>query len=103
LDALRACGVPLRRAVLIGGGARSAAVQRIAPDVLGLPVVVPSPAEYVADGAARQAAWALAGGDTPPEWRRSEPDTLAEPGDAGITESVREAYASARDGLLNSL
>ncbi|WP_402840689.1 xylulokinase [Microbacterium sp. GXS0129] len=56
LDALRDLGVPLRRVLLIGGGARSAAVQSLAATVLGLPVEVPAPAEYVALGAARQAA-----------------------------------------------
>jgi xylulokinase len=59
LDALRALGVPLERALLIGGGARSDAVRRIAPETLGLPVEVPAPAEYVALGAARQAAAVL--------------------------------------------
>lgn len=56
LDALRAEGVPLRRALLIGGGAQSDAVRAIAPQVLGIPVEVPDAAEYVALGAARQAA-----------------------------------------------
>lgn len=59
LDALRDLGVRLERAILIGGGARSEAVQRIAPQVLGLAVEVPDPAEYVALGAARQAAGIL--------------------------------------------
>ncbi|MFK4791445.1 xylulokinase [Microbacterium sp. ZW T5_56] len=59
LDALRDLAVPLQRVLLIGGGARSAAVQSIAPAVLGLPVEVPAPAEYVALGAARQAAAVL--------------------------------------------
>lgn len=61
LEALRTLGVPLRRALLIGGGAQSEAVRRIAPLVLGLPVEVPEPGEYVALGAARQAARAAAG------------------------------------------
>ena len=56
LDALRDLGVPLERALLIGGGAQSEAVRRIAPEILGLPVDVPEPGEYVALGAARQAA-----------------------------------------------
>ncbi|KQR39403.1 xylulokinase [Microbacterium sp. Leaf159] len=60
LDALRDLGVPLERALLIGGGAQSEAVRRIAPEILGLAVEVPEPGEYVALGAARQAA-ALAG------------------------------------------
>ncbi|MGO2930934.1 xylulokinase [Microbacterium sp.] len=55
LDAMRALGVPLDRALLIGGGAQSEAVRLIAPEVLGVPVEVPRPAEYVALGAARQA------------------------------------------------
>ncbi|HEX6074067.1 MAG TPA: xylulokinase, partial [Micromonosporaceae bacterium] len=61
LDALVPHGVPVDRVILIGGGARSEAVRRIAPSVLGHPVVVPRPGEYVADGAARQAAWVLSG------------------------------------------
>lgn len=59
LDALRAEGVPLRRALLIGGGAQSEAVRAIAPEVLGIPVEVPAAGEYVALGAARQAAAVL--------------------------------------------
>lgn len=56
LDAIRACGVRLDRAVLVGGGAQSAAVRAIATEVLRMPVEVPTPGEYVALGAARQAA-----------------------------------------------
>jgi xylulokinase len=59
-DALRGLGVPLERALLIGGGAQSEAVRRIAPVVFGMPVDVPEPGEYVALGAARQAASVLA-------------------------------------------
>lgn len=61
LDALRELGIPLERALLIGGGAQSEAVRAIAPEVLGLPVEVPEPGEYVALGAARQAAQVLRG------------------------------------------
>jgi xylulokinase len=56
LEALRGLGVPLERALLVGGGAQSEAVRAIAPEVLGIPVEVPEPGEYVALGAARQAA-----------------------------------------------
>jgi xylulokinase len=59
LAALRGLGVPLERALLFGGGAQSEAVREIAPLVLGLPVEVPEPGEYVALGAARQAASVL--------------------------------------------
>lgn len=62
LDALRELGVPIRRALLVGGGAQSQAVREIAPTVLGLPVEVPAAAEYVALGAALQAARVLRAG-----------------------------------------
>ena len=61
-------GVDVDRVILVGGGARSEAVRRIAPAILGTPVHVPTPAEYVALGAARQAAWTLSGAATPPSW-----------------------------------
>ena len=61
-------GVEVGRVILVGGGARSEAVRRIAPAILGTSVHVPTPAEYVALGAARQAAWTLTGAATPPSW-----------------------------------
>src|SRR6266704_261777 len=54
------------RVLLIGGGARSEAVRAAAPGIFGCPVDVPEPEEYVALGAARQAAGALAGTPDPP-------------------------------------
>ncbi len=66
LDAVRAQGGPATRVLLIGGAAQNPAVQTIAAQVFDLPVVVPSPGEYVARGAAVQAAWALSG--SRPEW-----------------------------------
>jgi xylulokinase len=68
IDKISAQGVDVQRIILIGGGARSEAVRRIAPAVLGAPVHVPTPAEYVALGAARQAAWTLSQQDSPPSW-----------------------------------
>ncbi|MEO7588472.1 MAG: xylulokinase [Arachnia sp.] len=61
-------GRDARRILLIGGGALSDAVRRLAPTVFGRPVVVPPPGEYVALGAARQAAWACSGDAGPPVW-----------------------------------
>jgi xylulokinase len=61
-------GVDVARIILVGGGARSEAVRRIAPALLAAPVQVPTPAEYVALGAARQSAWALSQQDSPPAW-----------------------------------
>jgi xylulokinase len=66
MDALRELGVPARRLLLIGGAVQNPAVQKIAAQVFDLPVVIPSPGEYVARGAAAQAAWTLTG--KRPEW-----------------------------------
>ncbi|GAA3766358.1 xylulokinase [Micromonospora maritima] len=92
LDALLAQGARADRIILVGGGARSAAVRRIAPQVFGRPVVVPPPGEYVADGAARQAAWVALGGDAPPAWSIGDTEEYtAEP-----VPAIRERYARAR-------
>jgi xylulokinase len=93
IDALRGQGVEVNRALLIGGGARSEALRRIAPSIFGCPVEVPVPDEYVANGAARQAAWALAGGDAPPPWRVA----MGAAAEAAPTPAVRERYAAVRD------
>ncbi len=61
LDAVRAQGVVVSRILLIGGAAQNPAVRTIAAQLFDNPVVVPSPGEYVADGAAVQAAWTLTG------------------------------------------
>jgi xylulokinase len=88
-----ATGSAPRRVVLVGGGARNEAVRVVAPAVFGVPVHVPAESEYVARGAARQAAWALSGATHPPAW--SLPDVReyeAEP-----TPQVRARYAALRD------
>jgi xylulokinase len=91
LDALRGHNVPVDRILLIGGGAGSAAVRALAPALFGVPVAVPDPAEYVALGAARQAAWALSGTPEPPAWPVAARTATADP-----TDSVRAAYAEVR-------
>jgi xylulokinase len=68
IDRIAEQGVHVERVILVGGGARSEAIRRIAPAILGMPVHVPTPAEYVALGAARQAAWTFSGADSPPSW-----------------------------------
>jgi xylulokinase len=94
LDALRGQGVAADRILLIGGGARSRAVQAVAPSLLDAPVLVPPAGEYVADGAARQAAWVLRSDPEPPEWRPAVAPRILE---APPTPQVRDAYAAARD------
>jgi xylulokinase len=93
IDNLGACGITPRRVVLIGGAAKSAAIRAIAPGVFGVPVTVPEPAEYVALGAARQAAWALSGASAPPDWP-ARPATMYE---APPVPAVREQYAALRE------
>jgi xylulokinase len=92
VDALRAQGVVPARIMLVGGAAANAAVQEVATTVFDLPVVVPPPGEYVADGAARQAAWAHLGGDEPPAWLLAG-EVVREP---APVPAIREAYAEAR-------
>ncbi|WP_193048441.1 xylulokinase [Mycolicibacterium baixiangningiae] len=92
IDKISAQGVDVVRIILVGGGARSEAVRRIAPAVLGRPVHVPTPAEYVALGAARQAAWLLGGHDEPPGWSFGVTATY----EADATPHVNEQYTAAR-------
>jgi xylulokinase len=91
LDALVRHGLSVSRIVLIGGGARNEGVCRIAPAVFGRPVTVPQPAEYVAIGAARQAAWTLLQAAEPPTWAESGRRIF----EADAAPDIRERYASA--------
>ena len=50
LDILRGSGTPAERVLLIGGGAKSAALQALLPDTIGMPVAVPQAREYAALG-----------------------------------------------------
>ncbi|GAA4627774.1 xylulokinase [Actinoallomurus vinaceus] len=97
LDALLAQGVRAERVLLIGGAARSEAVRRIAPTVFGRPVLVPPTGEYVAEGAAAQAAWALSGAAEPPRWEREGLETY----EADAVPAIRDRYAEARDHILS--
>ena len=98
IDMLAGCGITAQRVILIGGAARSEAVRRIAPAIFGVPVTVPAPAEYVALGAARQAAWALSGAPEPPDWPPPGPSAeyTAEP-----APHIRRQYASLRDATAS--
>lgn len=89
LDAVRALDVAAERILLIGGAAQNLAVQAIAAQVFDVPVVVPEPGEYVAAGAAAQAAWALTG--TRPAW----PVPLAASPPADYRPVIRQQYAAA--------
>ncbi|MDU5308200.1 MAG: FGGY family carbohydrate kinase, partial [Varibaculum cambriense] len=56
LESVRAGGVTVNKAMLIGGAAKSAVLAQILSDILQIPLRLPEPGEYVAKGAARQAA-----------------------------------------------
>jgi xylulokinase len=92
LDAVRAVGVREQRILLIGGAAQNPAVATVASQVFDAPIVVPSPGEYVADGAAVQAAWALTG--TRPAW----PLPLAAELSPDVRPHIRAQYAAATAG-----
>ena len=93
VDALEALGVPVGRVLLIGGAAKNAAVADVAPRVFGRPVLLAEPGEYVADGAARQAAQVLAGGSADVAWPAASGRWV----EADPTPHVREAYAALRE------
>lgn len=97
LDALIEQGTEARRIILIGGAAKSVAVQQIAPLILGRPVAVPPDGEYVAEGAARQAAWALTG--SRPPWTMEGIRHF----DGEPQPSIRERYAQARSLFVSKL
>jgi xylulokinase len=90
---LAAHGVVARRILLVGGGAQSLALREIAPAVFGMPVLAPTPAQYVALGAARQAAWALSGSPRPPVWHPPPTDEYT----AAPTPEVLAHYARVRE------
>lgn len=60
-QSLKREGFTAERILLIGGAAKSEAVQEITAALFQSEIQLPAPGEYVADGAARQAAWALTG------------------------------------------
>ncbi len=94
LDAIRVLGVAANRILLIGGAAANPAVQAIAAQVFDVPVFVPRPGEYVADGAARQAAWVLTG--QRPEW----PVELVASPEPDPQPLIREQYEAAAGAYL---
>ena len=91
LAALQEQGVSAQRILLVGGGAQSAAVQDVAARLLGNGITVPQPGEYVADGAARQAAAALTGHF--PTWAAGAVD-LPEKKDDGAVLARYRRFAS---------
>jgi xylulokinase len=93
VDALEQLGVSINRVLLIGGAAKNPAISSIASSLFGREVLTPQPGEYVADGAARQAAWALSGNANPPQWNLGEVTSAR----AAHTPDVVTRYRELRD------
>lgn len=88
LDAIERLGVSASRVLIVGGAAQNPAVAAIAAQVFPVPVAVPQPGEYVAFGAAAQAAWALSGAR--PSWPVA---VVAEP-PVDTRQLIRAQYAA---------
>ncbi|MFI6172762.1 xylulokinase [Nocardia sp. NPDC051052] len=99
LDHLRSRGTGVRRILLIGGAARSTLVAEIAAQIFGVPVTVPQPNEYVALGAARQAAWALSGATEPPIWPARTVAEIPAPSVPSVGGRIRANYQRAQGDL----
>jgi len=95
--ALEDLGVDIKRVLIIGGAAKNPAVGQIASALFGRPVLIPPAGEYVADGAAKQAAWALLGGATPPVWDLGKATHI----ETTATPAVLEKYRTLRDATIN--
>ena len=95
IDALVALGVKIDRVLIIGGAAKNPAIPVIASALIGREVVVPPPGEYVADGAAKQAAWALLG--DMPTWNLGEVSHH----ESTPTPQVMDRYRTLRDKTVD--
>ena len=91
--ALEKLNVNVQRIILIGGAAKNPAVAKIAASLFGREVLVPPAGEYVANGAARQAAWALEGSEEPPIWDLGKIESVSE----NPTPEVLVRYRELRD------
>jgi xylulokinase len=93
LDLLRGIGASAEQVLLTGGGANSPAMRAALADTAELPVVVPEVREYVAIGAARQAAWAATG--RLPRWKRRV-EEVVRPGPCPGARAYRARYRRLR-------
>jgi len=92
-ELVRHTGQEPRRLLMVGGATASPALRALAPTILGRPVTFLPTGEYVALGAARQAAWALSGTADPPVWQLPAGETV----EADPVPGVRERYRELRD------
>ena len=96
VDALTRAGAAVNRVLLIGGAAANPAVGQVAATMFKAPIEVPPAGEYVADGAARQAAWVLLG--ELPTWNKGDTGE-SQHFDPVFDESIRANFRGAWDRL----
>lgn len=89
LGCLLDAGAEVGRVLLTGGAAASPAVREVAARLFPVPVAVPAAGEYVALGAARQAAWATARSAEPPAWGVDVTELVAGSKDPEVVERYR--------------
>ena len=92
LAAMTAEGVSCNRVILVGGAAENPAVQQVAAQVFGVEISIPKTGEYVADGAARQAAWVALGTET--KWNISTQATVPADTQPVILQQYHSAFES---------
>jgi len=97
VDALEKLRVDVKRIILIGGAAKNPAVSHIASALFSREVLLPPAGEYVANGAARQAAWALLGTESAPVWDLGTIEKVSAP----ATPDVVRRYRTLRDATQN--
>lgn len=88
VDSLVQLGVNINRILLIGGAAKNPAIPVIASALFGREVLLPPPGEYVANGAAKQAAWALLG--SMPQWDLGKVEHHNSPATADVMDRYKE-------------
>ena len=91
VDALEKLGVAINRIFLVGGAAKNRAVGEIASSIFGRTVLIPPPGEYVANGVAKQAAWALTG--QLPNWQLGEVLKVEKPATKDVFAKYQELVA----------
>mgnify|MGYP006266470735 CR=1 FL=1 len=95
--ALKECGIQPKRYLLIGGAASNPAVQQITASLLGGEIYLPTPGQYVAEGAARQAAWILNSTPEPPIWNNTPVAVVNSDISTKVASEVIERYRELRD------
>ena len=95
LEAISSQGVKVDKLALVGGAGKNQAVQEIAPQIFGMDISLPEPGEYVALGAARQAASALTGKEV--KWDSARSKNLT----GAVDQKTRAAYSIAKENYLN--